>query len=69
MLTEYEKSLLRKYMISGTFNIHQWAAYLTFLVGRPVTLVETDDFLKEESERRFGKPKWEDTWNGLQRTN
>lgn len=67
MLTDYEKARLRG--ISGTYSIYHWQSLFSFMVGRPVDLVETDDFLKEESERRFGKPKWEDTWNGLQRTN
>lgn len=65
-MTEYEKSRLRG--ISGTYTIFHWRDLFTFMTGRPVDLVETDAFLREEAERQFGKPKWEDTWNGLQRT-
>lgn len=66
MFTSHEKHRLAG--LSGTYSIYHWQSLFSFLVGRPVDLVETDEFLREESARRFGKPAWEDTWNGLQRT-
>jgi hypothetical protein len=29
---------------------HSWRFYFSYLLGRPVTLAETDQFLREEAE-------------------
>lgn len=65
MLTHLEKQKLHG--LRGSYSIFHWRSYLSFILGRPVDLVETEDFLQEESERQFGKPKYEDTWAALER--
>lgn len=63
MLTDLEKQKLRG--IRGSYSIFHWRSYLSFMLGRAVDLVETEEFLEEESDRQRSK---EPVWSGLQRT-
>lgn len=47
MFSEYERHRLLGGMLIRKMSTLDWRAYFTYLLGRPVTLQETDTFLKE----------------------
>lgn len=49
MLTAHERHRLKGGMLLRTLSTHDWRAYFTYLLGRPVTLAETDQFLTQEA--------------------
>lgn len=51
LMTPVEKQ--RCHGVSGTYSIYHWRSYLSMMVGREVSLVETDEFLREESDRQW----------------
>jgi hypothetical protein len=52
MFTEAERHRLREGMrFLQRATTHDWRYYYSYVLGRPVTLQETDQFLREEAEQ------------------
>lgn len=52
MLTDAERHRLREGMrFLQRATTHDWRYYYSYILGRPVTLQETDEFLRAEADR------------------
>lgn len=50
MLSEYEQHRLREGMHTvRRLSTHDWRFYFTYLLGRPVSIAETERFLQAEA--------------------
>lgn len=55
MMSPIERHRLREGLIRiRGYSTHEWRQYFSYLLGRAVTLEETDQFLREEFEQQSG---------------